>query len=239
MLVRDVCEFYRLKPSEVLKNQESLRISELVKGDILQSKENSLLFQRLSMLTVTELPTIKEESVKDLMQICLKLSNSTGSSAIEAPLSHSQKERKLLSPEIKQNASICPTKMRQSPLKSSFKHSPKENFKEKLFEQKKSPKNSFFKDASKTLPLKKKTYGGESSSKPSTSGYGNELITSQPAVGKSKPSLGVFDLTSDEESTEDEFPAWEPSSDLKVVKYRHDNIELVSKSSASKMKRKL
>uniref|UniRef100_K1Q7T9 Uncharacterized protein n=1 Tax=Magallana gigas TaxID=29159 RepID=K1Q7T9_MAGGI len=75
------------------------------------------------------------------------------------------------------------------------------------------------------------------SNKPSTSGLSRDKV--RPADGGGKPPRGVFDLTSDDDSTDIEFPAWEPSSDLNVVKYRHDNIELVSKSSASKMKRKM
>lgn len=92
VLVRDVCEFYRLKPSEVLKNHENLRISEIMKSEIMQNMENSLLFQKLSMLTVTELPAIREETVKDLMQICLKLSNAVESESKEKSLKNTQKE---------------------------------------------------------------------------------------------------------------------------------------------------
>lgn len=35
VLVRDVCEFYRLKLFEVLKNYENLRIREIMKSDIM------------------------------------------------------------------------------------------------------------------------------------------------------------------------------------------------------------
>lgn len=236
VLVRDVCEFYRLKPSEVLKNHENLRIREIMKSDIMQNTENSLLFQKLSMLTVTELPAIREESVKDLMQICLKLSNAVGTDGKEMSLKNTQKESQGPTLDNKSNYRQSPSKQKHSPTKS-YKHSMKDNFKDKLSEQKYSLKNCEQKVASKNLVWKKSFSEESTSNKPSTSGLSRDKV--RPADGGGKPPRGVFDLTSDDDSTDIEFPAWEPSSDLNVVKYRHDNIELVSKSSASKMKRKM
>lgn len=235
VLVRDVCEFYTLKPSEVLKNPEDLRISEIMKSDIMQNMENSLLFQKLSMLTVTELPAIREDSVKDLVQICLKLSNTAESDSKELSLKSTQNESSSL--DYKTNYSKSPIKQKHSPTKT-LKHSMKGNFKEKLPEQKHTSKQYCEQKGASRALLWKKSFSEESSSnKPSTSGLNK--VKGRPAEGGSKPSRGVFDLTSDDDSTDNEFPAWEPNSDLKVVKYRHDNIELVSKSSASKMKRKV
>lgn len=236
VLVRDVCEFYRLKPSEVLKNHENLRIREIMKSDIMQNTENSLLFQKLSMLTVTELPAIREESVKDLMQICLKLSNAVESDGKEMSLKNTQKESQGPTLDNKSNYRQSPSKQKHSPTKS-YKHSMKDNFKDKLSDQKYSLKNCEQKVASKNLVWKKSFSEESTSNKPSTSGLSRDKV--RPADGGGKPPRGVFDLTSDDDSTDIEFPAWEPSSDLNVVKYRHDNIELVSKSSASKMKRKM
>ncbi|XP_062588811.1 uncharacterized protein LOC134250466 [Saccostrea cucullata] len=236
VLVRDVCEFYRVKPSDALKHLEHLNISELSKEDILQNKENCLLFQKLSMLSTTQLPAVSQGCVGELIQTCIRLSNGAETTVTNSsPSKTLQKESSLF--QARTSTTKSPQKQNNSPTKS-YKHSPKNISKEKSSEQKTAfAKRNSQKDSSKSLSYKKKLFSEDwASGKPSTSGLVKDK--SQPGIVKSKSSLKVFDLTSTDESTDDEFNSWEPSTDLKVVKYRHDNIELVSKSSASKIKHK-
>lgn len=218
-----------------MKNLGNVSTRELSVEEILQNKDNLLLFQKLSVLSATQLPAVREDSVNNLMQICIRLSNVPKTNVKNSPSSNGI-TKDVPSMSTKNSLRMSPHKQNSTDTKL-VKHSSQDISKRKTFERKQSPEHNLQTETSKSLPYKKKLIWGDyGSNKPSTSGYSNDK--SQQEICKSKPSRGVFDLISDDESTDDDFPTWERTTDLKVVRYRHDNIELVSKSSSSKIKHK-